>query len=466
MTLVEQLILDVLTKHTLSESEGRVDNYLQNQKKADEITQAIQKDPEVEDKNITPKDLLMSWDQKSPILSKNIQWLAKQYAQGLFYAGDLYKLEADLEKFEKYKKKKDLFSSSDLNQYDYKTLRQELDKIPDEDVSHLGTSARKKAIEKGKDEVEQVYEDNQFIILVPKTEAASRYWGKGTNWCTAADSESNMFNYYNKQGPLYILISKSNPYEKYQFHFPSRQFMDAGNSPINVFQFTQSYPHIKAYFANTIKDLDRTNVENWAWIDNTLTYEDCEKALANNKNEAEGYHVLQLIPEKFKDYNLCETAVIHDGNNLPYIPKELLDYNLYLQAVDTTPTVIQQVPDRFKDKELCVTALTDGLYWYTDEILNYIPDSIKKDKDFWIKCIQGNPTTRFFENVPEEFRDYETYKQLVKSRTEDDPRLFVNLDEYKEGIIDRFKDLIPEETLMKIRDDLIKELEDSFSKKN
>lgn len=465
MTLVEQLILDVLHKHTLLESEGKVDNFLSNQKNLDSMKQAIQSDPELTDKKADPKVLMLDWDSKSPITSKYIQWIGRQYINGQFYAGDIDQLAEDLRIFDKYAKgNKDIFPSADINTYTYSDLKPKVSQIDLEDTSRMGRNQQKAFSHAGKDEIEEVYDDNDFTIIIPKTKAAAIYWGSGSHWCTATKSEGNMFDHYNKMGPMYILISKKNPEEKYQFHFPTHQFMDKNDDPINVYEFTQSYPHVKAYFANTIKDIDRTNVENWAWIDNTLTYEDCEKALANHKNIAEGYTVLQLVPEKFKDYNLCETAVIHDGSNLQYVPKDLIDYNLYLQAVDTTPTVIQQVPDRFKDKELCVTALTD--VWYIDGILKYIPDSIKKDKDFWIKCIQVNPTSSFFEKVPEEFRDYETYKQLVKSRTEDDPRLFVNLDEYKEEIIDRFKDLIPEETLMKIRDDLIKELKDSFSKKN
>ena len=67
------------------------------------------------------------------------------------------------------------------------------------------------------------------MIIVPHTEEASCYYGKGTQWCTAANNGNNMFEYYNDNGNLYININKLT-HEKYQFHFETDSFMDETDS--------------------------------------------------------------------------------------------------------------------------------------------------------------------------------------------------------------------------------------------
>ena len=78
---------------------------------------------------------------------------------------------------------------------------------------------------------EKVYEDNDWLIIVPKTREAAIYYGKGTKWCTASTGGYNYFERYNNEGKLYININK-NTGDKYQFHFESNSFMDAEDKPI------------------------------------------------------------------------------------------------------------------------------------------------------------------------------------------------------------------------------------------
>ena len=74
------------------------------------------------------------------------------------------------------------------------------------------------------------------MLLTPKTEEAAKYYGKNTRWCTAAEN-NNYFDQYNKDGPLYILINKKVPDEKYQFHFQTEQYMDSRDSAINALMY-------------------------------------------------------------------------------------------------------------------------------------------------------------------------------------------------------------------------------------
>jgi hypothetical protein len=73
------------------------------------------------------------------------------------------------------------------------------------------------------------------VVLIPKNSQAGYWWAKEypkkgvTNrWCTAWEGSNSRFDYYSKQGPLYIIIPAKRGFddEKFQFHFETKQFMD------------------------------------------------------------------------------------------------------------------------------------------------------------------------------------------------------------------------------------------------
>ena len=53
-----------------------------------------------------------------------------------------------------------------------------------------------------------VYDDSRFFVVNPLTHESSCYYGKGTKWCTSAESNSH-FNRYNEDGKLFYVIDKS-----------------------------------------------------------------------------------------------------------------------------------------------------------------------------------------------------------------------------------------------------------------
>lgn len=85
---------------------------------------------------------------------------------------------------------------------------------------------------KAKSEAEKVYEDDTWLVIVPKTMKASQYYGANTKWCTAAKDENNAFDDYNDMDNLYININKKTG-KKFQFHFYSGQFMDELDHPLD-----------------------------------------------------------------------------------------------------------------------------------------------------------------------------------------------------------------------------------------
>lgn len=61
-----------------------------------------------------------------------------------------------------------------------------------------------------------------------------------TRWCTAAKKD-NMFDEYNKEGPLYIILHKPTN-RRWQFHLRGQQFMDERDNDTNFIKFNKQYP--------------------------------------------------------------------------------------------------------------------------------------------------------------------------------------------------------------------------------
>uniref|UniRef100_A0A6C0JR58 Ankyrin repeat protein n=1 Tax=viral metagenome TaxID=1070528 RepID=A0A6C0JR58_9ZZZZ len=103
--------------------------------------------------------------------------------------------------------------------------------------------------EQVREDTEKVFETDEVVIYHPKTEAASCYYGQGTQWCTAAARADNMFNTYNEKGPLYIIIPK-NPEvkgEKFQMHVESNQLMDVNDVEFSIDTLLEDYPSLKNF---------------------------------------------------------------------------------------------------------------------------------------------------------------------------------------------------------------------------
>lgn len=166
-------------------------------------------------------------EQRSQKMGKYGKWLLNQYRQGNLDMNNLPKVRNTIDFFNRYNRQLEV---KDINQY--KNIDQVYDNVKNfmEDPSQATSKsdAARKVKEMG---AEKVYEDNDWLIIVPKTREAAIYYGKGTKWCTASTHGYNYFEHYNKEGRLYININK-NTGDKYQFHFESNSFMDAEDKPI------------------------------------------------------------------------------------------------------------------------------------------------------------------------------------------------------------------------------------------
>jgi hypothetical protein len=148
-----------------------------------------------------------------------------------FEDGD--RVQAALTLFDKIKKKK--LEGVNIDIMTYKSI-QDLEDVTDRFVDRedeLKTTTQMKH-ETKLEGAKKLYEDDDWLILIPLKVEAAIFYGAGTRWCTAAQNNS-MFSHYTKGGsPLIIIIDKNKEREgkrdatsKYQFHLGSNQFMDA-----------------------------------------------------------------------------------------------------------------------------------------------------------------------------------------------------------------------------------------------
>ena len=59
-----------------------------------------------------------------------------------------------------------------------------------------------------KSQAERLYEDDDVLVIRPKSHAASCYYGANTKWCTTSAGSSGYFEKYIKSGLLYYFIKK------------------------------------------------------------------------------------------------------------------------------------------------------------------------------------------------------------------------------------------------------------------
>ena len=89
----------------------------------------------------------------------------------------------------------------DINQYDkISTLKNALDDYDNRVRREIKTV----------DDADVIYEDDEMIVVSPKTHKSSCYFGAGTKWCTTA-SDSGHYDRYNQDGQLFYFISKTKP---------------------------------------------------------------------------------------------------------------------------------------------------------------------------------------------------------------------------------------------------------------
>ena len=163
---------------------------------------------------------------------KYLDWITKNWSPTDVEGDEItHNLKEILLAVSKFDTQSQRLKIKDLNQY--KNLEQLFDTLQE-----LGQTARRTV--EISDEVDRIYEDNRFVVVVPKTHKSSCYYGAGTKWCTASKDTDSHFSNYKSSGELYYIIDKtlptSSPYYKVALNKKiaglTEDFWDVQDKPI------------------------------------------------------------------------------------------------------------------------------------------------------------------------------------------------------------------------------------------
>lgn len=174
---------------------------------------------------------------------------------------DLYKVSDDLKKFNRFKGKLPV-EKRDINKLSVDEL---YDAVKDFDLTLATTTKAERKSLPVHPGAEPGYEGETWKVVKIEDkgdkgrEAACFYGGnqQETRWCTSAPGLS-WFDRYIKDGPLYVVYNPNDariapstglPVERYQFHFPSNQFMDKDDRSVNLVELLNGpMEELKQYF--------------------------------------------------------------------------------------------------------------------------------------------------------------------------------------------------------------------------
>jgi hypothetical protein len=133
----------------------------------------------------------------SKVKPKYLTWVGKVF-DNINFEDNFAKLIEALIKFDKISTN---LPKTDINQY--QNLSELLDVI---DIYENRNRRDVKQVEGGN----VVFDDGRFFVVNPLDHKASCYYGKGTKWCTAAETDTH-FKKYNEDGKLFYIIDRSKP---------------------------------------------------------------------------------------------------------------------------------------------------------------------------------------------------------------------------------------------------------------
>lgn len=258
-----ELLFDALTKPSTNKEGKKVKPKLTK----DEFIALVNADPTTRANNVD-METADSKELAKVKAGKYVQWLIKNYLSPSTerqpgengydrevaqvketFMEDLYKVTEDLTKFERFKNKlpQDM---RDINKMTPSTL---YNAVKDFDLTLATTTKSERKSAPVHPGAKILFDGPTWRVVEIKDkgaigkEAACFYGGfnKETRWCTSAPGLS-YFERYIKDGPLYVVYKSEDtdvspetglPKERYQFHFPSNQFMDKDDRSIDLVKF-------------------------------------------------------------------------------------------------------------------------------------------------------------------------------------------------------------------------------------
>jgi hypothetical protein len=280
-------------------------------------------------------------------------WIYKQLKNGL-KEEDFYKVKEYLRLFVKFINRIDS-NKRDISKYN--TIQDLYSVVKDfenneDDITTSKTSEIKKIKE---EELDLVFSNSSWSVYVPLTERASCLIGKGTQWCTAAEKSNNMFDHYNGQGKLYVLINKDDN-SKYQLHFESNQLMDENDREVAASYFfdyaaedNDLYEFLKGVNDNFYQFILETSVEDVSRGGYSETFNEALQAYHNGGGDVP-QNILRTLRSGDDSYSVYLGYIYEkEPDNINGYDIETLFDNRYVESEDMNRIIEHLIDIGFDD---------------------------------------------------------------------------------------------------------------------
>jgi Domain of unknown function (DUF4116) len=371
-----------------------------------------QREPTSAEAQLSNKDIILHFAENDPTDGKSrTQWLVKTYIQDeRFKLEDLGRVDAALAAFERFKRKlpveqreiSHLKTLSALEALVNPFVKAEAKARLERDLS-TATGREKRRLEelKARDESIVVQEgDGLPTIAVPMTEFASKWWGRGTKWCTSAE-KNNAFARYHKNAPLVIIVCPDGAKFQMNVKKDDFQFMDNTDKDVSQHIIQERWSEFEALFYWAVQQEGRVLEFVPKEYRNLELY-----SLAIEQNG----QALVYVPEEYRTPELCRLAIEQNGCALKYVPHDYRTSELCRVAVARTGNALQDVPEKYMTLELCRLAVEqDG------EALGWVPEKYRTPELDYMAVEQNGEALKY---VPIEYRTPELCRLAVEQNGE------------------------------------------------
>lgn len=297
------------------------------------------------------------------------QWLITTYMNDGYRFEDLSRANRTLEHFVSFNQRlpeelRDINHHKRLSDV-WKAVKTFVEQ-PEADESLSGKAKKRSERAKAYADSMILAETDDWTVAVPLTKEAAQWWGRGTQWCTAADND-NMFEDYNKTGPLIVMVMSDGT--KVQFHTDEQecQFMNENDEPIHHDWIVSHQDRLKPLFHWAVKQhaVAFENIPD-AVIDDAIILDYLRSPRAN----------LMHVPTKMITQEMVDLAMVTSGHGISFVPERFKTDEMYLKALATKPQALTELPEHLASHELFLDAVRrdgmalEGIKLFFEEFMN------------------------------------------------------------------------------------------------
>ena len=397
-----ELLFDALTKPSTNKEGKKVKPKLSKE----EFIALVNADPTTRTNNVD-METADSKELSNVKAGKYVQWLIKNYLTPTTerqpgdngydkevkqvkdtFLEDLYKVTEDLTKFERFKNRLPQ-EMRDINKLNPSAL---YDAVKDFDLTLATTTKTERKSAPVHPGAKMLFDGPTWRVIEIEDkgpvgkEAACFYGGQNqeTRWCTSAPGLT-YFERYIKDGPLYVVFKPGDtdvspetglPKERYQFHFPSNQFMDRDDRQIDLVKYLNGP-------MSELKDFFKPEFAKGLTIGGEkLTIDSFSQGVVGKFIGLYGLDdLIDSLPSTLKEFQIQNRDKNGVIINIPESIGRFKELNLVL-----FDNCIESIPD-----SICTLPKLRFLALINNEKLTNIPDCISDLPNIYFLNLKGSP---------------------------------------------------------------------------